>query len=105
MAKIIPIQAMRPNRLSKDQFKAEIVKLVKQDAIRIVAHLRRDHPERKISPMDIKRCLEKGTVQTDPFVNQHGNWQAEMYRHLAGARLTVVAAIKWEERVIVITAY
>jgi hypothetical protein len=103
MAEILSIG--QPRRLSRDQFKSEVQKLLQIGDPRIQRHLNRDHPDRRISPADIKRCLEKGTVQSDPVLNIYGNWQAEMFRHAAGERLTVVTAIEWEQRVIVITAY
>lgn len=95
----------RPRRLSRDQFKQEIVQLVKSGRFAVTSHLKRDHPERRISHSAIAKCLEFGTVQSNPFVNIHGNWQSEVYRHGAGETLTVIAAIEWEKRVIVITAY
>lgn len=68
-------------------------------------HLKRDHPERRISHVDIEACLLLGTVQDNPFINHHGNWQAPMVRHRAGEALIVVVAIEWAERIIVVTAY
>lgn len=105
MAKIIPIRSIPPKRLSKPQFKAEIVRLVELGALKVRDHLKRDHPERRISLAQIEKCLLAGTLQCDPFLNGYGNWQAEIFRHMAGHELTVVAAIEWEEQVIVITAY
>lgn len=73
--------------------------------LRVHVHLKRDHPERAISHAQIEMCLRKGTLQCDPYVNQFGNWQADVYRHMAGHELTVAAVIEWEDKVIVITAY
>ena len=73
--------------------------------LKVSMHLYRDHPERAISQAQIEKCLEMGTVQTDPFLNQFGNFQAETFRHMAGQQMTVVAAIEWESQVVVITAY
>lgn len=105
MAEVIDLSAVQPKRLSRDAFKRRIVALVEAERFKIIQHLYRDHPERRISPSQIERCLLKGTVQCDPYVNQYGNWQAELFRHMAGQQLTVVAAIEWEHQVIVITAY
>lgn len=105
MADIIPIRSIQPQKLSRQQFKAEIVKLVERGALKVLVHLKRDHPERLISFAQIESCLLKGTVQSDPFTNGFGNWQAEVFRHMAGHQMTVVAAIEWEDQVIVITAY
>lgn len=78
---------------------------MKDGKFTVSGHLKRDRPERKISHAAIAKCLELGTVQVDPYVNIYGNWQSEMYRHGAGEALTVIAAIEWERRVIVVTAY
>ncbi len=105
MAKIIPIRAIQPRKLSRPEFKAAIERLVGMGALKVHVHLKRDHPERAISHAQIEKCLLMGTLQCDPFLNGFGNWQAEIFRHMAGHELTVVAAIEWEEQVIVITAY
>lgn len=105
MAVIIPFKSVQPKKLSRQQFKAEVARLIGLGALKIQIHLARDHPERAISPAQIEKCLQMGTVQCDPYINQFGNWKAEVFRHMAGHELTVVAAIEWDEQVIVITAY
>lgn len=105
MADIIPIKAIPPKKLSRPQFKAEVVRLVGLGAFKVHVHLKRDHPERAISHAQIEKCLQLGTVQCDPYLNAHGNWQAEIFRHMAGQELTLATVIEWECQVIVITAY
>ncbi|OAP43655.1 hypothetical protein ATC00_02030 [Sinorhizobium americanum] len=99
------MKAPQPKKLSRQEFKNHVLKLLETGQVKVTAHLRRDHPERAISFRQIEMCLEKGTVQTDPFLNAYGNWQGEIYRHMAGQELIVVAALEWEEQVIVITAF
>lgn len=105
MADILPFKKPQPERLSRPEFKRIVVEMVANGKIKVTAHLYRDHPERAISQAQIEKCLEAGTVQTDPFLNAFGNFQAEVFRHLAGQELTVVAAIEWEQQVVVITAF
>jgi hypothetical protein len=105
MADIIPLKSVQPKKLSRQQFKAEVVRLIGLGALKVHVHLKRDHPERAISHAQIEKCLQMGTVQCDPFLNEFGNWKAEIFRHMAGHQLTVSAAIEWDEQVIVITAY
>lgn len=105
MSNILPFKKPEPHRLSRQEFKAIVVDMLEKGNIRVVAHLYRDHPERGITQAMIERCLEKGTVETDPFRNQFGNFQAEVFRHMAGEQLTVVAAIEWEKQIVVITAF
>jgi hypothetical protein len=102
---IVSFQKPQPSRLSRVEFKAIVARMVEAGSFAVARHLKRDHPERRISHAQIAACLTKGTVQTDPFVNSHGNFQAEVFRHIAGEPLTVVAAIEWEKQVIVVTAY
>jgi hypothetical protein len=105
VADVIPLKQLQPKKLSRPEYKREIEKLIGRGALKIQVHLKRDHPERAISPVQIENCLLKGTVQCDPYLNRFGNWQSEVFRHMAGYELTVVAAIEWEEQVVVITAY
>lgn len=58
---------------------------------------------RRVSRMQVERCLQKGTICEGPFMNSHGNWQVTMYRHAAGEELKCAVAIEWEERLLVIT--
>lgn len=105
MGDIIPLVAKQPDRLSRPEFRAEVIRLVGLGKVWVHRHLNRDHPERTISQAQIEKCLELGTVQCDPYINSHGNWQAEIFRHMAGQQLTVVAALEWKERIVVVTAY
>jgi hypothetical protein len=105
MAGIVPFRRPQPSVLSRVEFKRIVVEMVGSGALKVGRHLNRDHPERAISQAQIERCLEMGTVQTDPYVNKYGNFQAEVFRHMAGHQLTVVAAIEWELQVVVVTAF
>jgi hypothetical protein len=60
---------------------------------------------RKVNRRQIELCVQKGTLTEGPFVNQHGHWQMNLYRHAAGEGLTVVVAIEWVKRVLVINAF
>jgi hypothetical protein len=105
MVNATPFRRPQPKVLSRSEFQRIVGEMVSAGNIKVRRHLYRDHPERAISQAQIERCLEKGTVQSDPYVNTYGNFQAEVFRHMAGHQLTVVAAIEWELQVIVITAF
>jgi hypothetical protein len=105
MAVIIPLKSVQPKKLSRQQFKEEVARLIGLGALKVLVHLKRDHPERAISHAQIEKCLRMGTLQCDPYLNEFGNWKADVFRHMAGHELTVAAAIEWDEQVIVITAY
>jgi hypothetical protein len=78
-----PFRKPQPRVLSRVEFKRIVCEMVASGNLKVRRHLYRDHPERAISQAQIERCLEKGTVQTDPYVNQYGNFQAEVFRHMA----------------------
>jgi hypothetical protein len=105
MSNIIPMTSRQPNKLSRQEFKNRVVALANAGAVKVSIHLNRDHPERKISQSQIELCLIKGTVQSDPYINKFGNWQSEIFRHMAGHELVVVAVLEWERQVVVVTAY
>ena len=105
MVDATPFRRPQPSRLSRSEFLRIAREMVGSGKLKVNQHLKRDHPERAISQAQIERCIEKGTVQTDPYVNAYGNFQAEIFRHMAGHQLTVVAAIEWELQVVVITAF
>lgn len=46
-----------------------------------------------------------GTIVEGPFVNAHGHWQMNLYRHAAGEGPTCVVAIDWPAKVLVINAF
>lgn len=75
------------------------------DHIIIVDHGRKRAAQRSITRRQIERCLQKGTIQEGPFLNEKGNWQATIYRHAAGETRTCVVAIDWPNRIIVITTW
>lgn len=59
--------------------------------------------KRRVTRPQVEQCLQKGSISEGPFMNQHGNWQVNMYRHAAGEELTCTVAIDWGERLLVIT--
>jgi hypothetical protein len=105
MSNIVPFRKPEPAKLSRHEFKEIVIDMVAKGHVRVSTHLYRDHPERGITQAMIERCLERGTVQTDPYRNKFGNFQADVFRHMAGEQLTVVVAIEWEMQVVVVTAF
>jgi hypothetical protein len=103
MSNIVPFRKPEPAKLARQEFKEIVIDMVAKGHIRVSTHLYRDHPERGITQAMIERCLERGTVQTDPYRNRFGNFQADVFRHMAGEQLTVV--VEWEMQAIVVTAF
>jgi hypothetical protein len=100
------LPAQQPDHLSEaDALK--IVRLLAVDSANIVVipYGRRKVKQRKITRPQIEKCVRLGTIQEGPFLNQHGNWQLNLYRHAAGEGITCVVAIDWATRVLVINAF
>src|SRR4051794_36357733 len=83
----IPLQ--QPDKLSRaDALK--VIRLLASNTDNIVA-IRYGHRKaalRKITRRQIELCVQKGTPTEGPFLNQHGHWQMNLYRHAAGEGLT-----------------
>jgi hypothetical protein len=71
----------------------------------IIEYGKRRMRQRRISRRQVELCVQKGTVAEGPFMNQHGNWQLNLYRHAAGEEITCVIAIDWRNKVLVINAF
>lgn len=110
-AQVIPLQrgnltASQPDSLSE----ADALKIVRMLAansvnIVIIPYGKRRAKQRKITRPQIEKCVRLGTIQEGPFLNSHGNWQFNLYRHAAGEQVTCVVAIDWVTRVLVINAF
>ncbi len=61
--------------------------------------------ERQINRRQIDLCVQRGTPIEGPFLNQHGNWQMNLWRHAAGEELTCVIAIEWVTRILVVNTF
>jgi hypothetical protein len=110
-ADIIPIRqreipAERPADLSRaDALK--VIRTLADDTAKIVVipYGRKKAGRRGITRRQIELCVQKGTPTEGPFLNQHGNWQMNLYRHAAGEQITCVVAIDWPTQVLVINAF
>jgi Domain of unknown function (DUF4258) len=85
----------------------KVVRLIAADTdnIVVIPYGRRRAQQRNITRRQIELCVQKGTIVEGPFLNQHGNWQMNFYRHAAGEEVTCVVAIEWATRVLVINAF
>lgn len=104
MSSVIAFEGRQPEKLSRYEFQAIVRACAASGKIGFSRHARLGHPERHITPSMVMRCLLKGTVEGDPYL-QFGDWKAEIYRHGAGEALTVVVALQWEKRALVVTAF
>jgi hypothetical protein len=85
----------------------QLIREIAKDSnnIIIIRYGRRRAKQRKITRPQIEQCVRKGTIIEGPFMNMHGNWQVNLYRHAAGEEITCVVAIDWPKRVLVINTF
>lgn len=99
-AEIVPLSLTRPHALTM------IRELAKDSAnIVVVAHASKRQRQRSITRPQIERCVQAGYIDEGPFLNTHGNWQVTMCHYSAGEEVTVVVAIDWPKKLIVITTF
>jgi len=100
----IPLE--QPANLSR----ADALKVIRwlaadTDNIVLIPYGRKRTAMRRITRRQVELCVQKGTPTEGPFLNQHGHWQMNLYRHAAGEELTCVVAIDWATRILVINAF
>ena len=93
-----------PERLSQTAALAKVRQLASDSAsIVVLPHGRKRQLTRAISFRQIQLCCQRGTMTEGPFLNQHGAWQLNLYRHAAGEEITCVVAIDWPSRLLIVT--
>jgi hypothetical protein len=75
------------------------------DNIIVIGYGRRRAQQRRKTRRQMELCVQKGTITEGPFLNGHGNWQVNLYRHAAGEELTCVVAIEWATKVLIINTF
>lgn len=100
------VPAEQPCELNREDG-LRIVHMLAADTsnIVVISYGKRRAKQRAITRRQIELCVQKGTVTEGPFLNQHGNWQMNLYRHAAGEEITCVVAIEWIKRVLVINTF
>jgi hypothetical protein len=84
---------------------ASAIQVIRELAAVIIGYGKRRTRERRISRRQVELCVQKGTITEGPFMNQHGHWQMNLYRHAAGEEITCVVAIEWRTKLLVINAF
>jgi hypothetical protein len=102
----VAIPLVQPQRLS-GALALQIVRLLAADTdnIVVIPYGERRARHRRITRRQIELCVQKATITEGPFLNQHGNWQMNFYRHAAGEEVTCVVAIEWASRLLVINTF
>lgn len=93
-------------RLSKPAA-VRIIKEIGADPDRIVAvsHAKMRMVQRKISMTQVRRVVQSGFVDGEPWMDEHGNWRLTMRGTSAGEQITAAIAIEWRTRLLVVTVF
>jgi len=98
---VVPLKRT-PN---KKEAETIIRKLVAEGKIEFHGHARKSMKKRKISTLQILRCLEKGKLLEEPFTSlTHKGYETSMDRSVAGEWIKVVVCLRWTQDLLVITA-
>jgi hypothetical protein len=90
---------------------ASAIKLIRELAadtnnIVIIPYGKKRTRERQITRRQVELCVQRGTIVEGPFMNGHGNWQMNLYRHAAGEEITCVLAIdRCDSKLLIINAF
>jgi hypothetical protein len=60
---------------------------------------------RKVSPVQVLTCLQRGIASEPVALDLHGNWKLTVTHRVAGRDLDVAVAIDVPKRAIVITVF
>ena len=110
-AKVVQLRRPFPPAEQPDQLSAadalKIIRMLAADTGKIVLipYGKKRANERRVTRRQIELCVQKGTISEGPFINGHGNWQVNLWRHAAGEQITCVVAIDWITHVLVINTF
>ncbi len=88
--------------------KAAAARLIKEigenpDNIVPVGHAKKRMIQRKISITQIRRVVQAGYIDGDPWTDERGYWRLTMRAKTAGDEITVGIAIEWRTKLLIIT--
>lgn len=85
----------------------KLLREIAQDSARIIftRHAVQRMRQRKISPVQVMTCLQRGFVSEPVALDLHGNWKLTVSHRVAGKDFDVAVAIDVPSRAIVITVF
>ncbi len=85
----------------------KLLREIAQDSSNVIltAHARLRMRQRKVTPVQIITCLQRGIVSEPVVLDMHGNWKLTVMHRVAGKDLNVAVAIDVPSRAIVITVF
>ena len=84
-----------------------ILREIAEDSARVIftKHASQRMRQRKVSPVQVIACLQRGIIREPVALDLHGNWKLTVSHRVAGRDLNVAVAIDVPSRAIVITVF
>ena len=100
MAEPIPLRM-------NDAAALKLLRKIARDSAQVIFthHARQRMRQRKVSPVQVLACLQRGIVSEPGALDMYGNWKLTMTHRVAGKDLDVAVAIDVPKRAIVITVF
>lgn len=85
----------------------KVLREIAQDSAQVIftQHARKRMRQRKVSPVQVLTCLNRGIVSEPVALDAYGNWKLTVTHRVAGKDLDVAVAIDVPKRAIVITVF
>lgn len=85
----------------------KVLREIAQDSAQVIftKHANQRMRQRKVSPVQVLTCMQRGIVSESVALDVHGNWKLTVTHRVAGKDLDVAVAIDVPKRAIVITVF
>ena len=84
-----------------------VLREIAEDSARVIftKHASQRMRQRKVSPVQVIACLQRGIIREPVALDLHGNWKLTVSHRVAGKDLDVAVAIDVPNRAIIITVF
>ena len=84
-----------------------VLREIAEDSARVIftKHASQRMRQRKVSPVQVIACLQRGIICEPVALDLHGNWKLTVSHRVAGKDLDVAVAIDVPNRAIIITVF
>ena len=84
-----------------------VLREIAEDSARVIftKHASQRMRQRKVSPVQVIACLQRGIIRESVALDLHRNWKLTVSHRVAGRDLNVAVAIDVPNRAIVITVF
>lgn len=99
MSEIVPLFTV--------EFATRAIREIAADGSGVVLlnHAKARGRQRAIGYRQVVECLRKGTINEGPYQTASGQWRCNVFRHMAGERMTCVVEFDLPKRLLIVTVY